>query len=111
MPFGYNEELGCKVYDPPLTGFDLKYTYFSVREECKDSLIYLHGREIESNERRIFNWVALVTVADWIGQPIRTTCEFLEKWGKVRSGLFESKGLTSKQIRQEVEKYKKRVAT
>ena len=109
MPFEYNKELGCNVYDPPLTGFDLKYRYFEVREECKDSLIYLQRRAIETNDRGIFNWVALVAVADQIGLPIRTTCEFLEKWGKVRDGLFEAKGLTSKQIRQEVEKDKKKV--
>ena len=110
MPFVYNEELGCKVYDPPLTGYDLKYKYFSVREECKDSLIYLHRRAIKSNGREIFNWVNLVTVADQIGLLIQTTCEFLEKWGKVRDGLFEAKGLTSKQIRERVEKGKKNLA-
>lgn len=108
MPFVYNEDLGCKVYDPPLTGYYLKHKYFSVREECKDSLIYLHGRAIKTNDRGIFNWVALVTVADQIGLPIQTTCQFLEKWGKVRDGLFEAKGLTSRQIRQAVEEDKKK---
>lgn len=111
MPFTYNNELGCEVYDPPLTGFDLKYRYFSVREECKESLIYLQKRAIESNDRKIFNWVALVTVADQIGLPIVTTCQFLEKWGRVRDGLFEQTGLTSKQIRQQVENSTKKITS
>lgn len=111
MPFAYNKELGCNVYDPPLTSFDLKCRYFEVREQCKDSLIYLHGRAIESNSRKIFNWANLVDVADQIGLPIQTACQFLEKWGKVRDGLFEAKGLTSKQIRERVGKGKKKVAS
>ena len=110
MPFTYNKELGCNIYDPPPTSFDLKCRYFEVREQCKDSLIYLRGRAIESDDRKIFNWVALVTVADQIGLPIKTTCQFLEKWDKVRDGLFEAKGLTSRQICQAIEKDKKKIA-
>jgi len=107
--FIYSADLGCKVYDPPLNGYYLKHKYFIVREECKDSLIYLHTKEIERNGRDFFGWMNLVSIADAIGLPIQTTCQFMEKWEKVRDGLFEQKGLTSRQIRKQVEDSKKRL--
>ena len=106
MAFVYREDLGCSVYEPPLTGLELKHNYFIVRDECAESLIYLHKVETDKNNN-FFGWGQLVDVADTIGLPIKTTCQFLEKWGKVRDGLFEQKGLTSKQIRQQVEAQRK----
>lgn len=110
MSFIYRKESGCKVYNPPLTGYDLiNDKYFAVREECAESLLYLY--ELERKKRPdIFGWDNLITIADTIGLPIKTTCYFLEKHGKVRDGLFESKGLTSKQIRQQVAAAKKKVS-
>jgi hypothetical protein len=69
MTFIYNKALGCAVYNPLLTGFELKHNYFVISEECKNSLIYLQRWAIESNGREIFNWANLVTVADQIGLP------------------------------------------
>jgi len=109
MAFVFREDLGCSVYDPPLTGFDLKHNYFFIRDECAESLIYLQAIQIKNNSGR-FGWVELVQVADTIGLPIITTCYFLEKWQKLRDGFchenFEVRGLTSKRIRKAVDDYK-----
>jgi hypothetical protein len=104
MGFNYREDIDCYVYIPPLTGLDLKHNYFKVRDECADSLIRLQSLEIQKHNR--FGWAELITVADTIGLPIKTTCQFLEKWGKVRDGTWEVKeiqGFTSKSIREQVE--------
>ena len=103
MPFIYHEGAGCQVYDPPLTGLDLKHNYFIIRDECAVSLIHLQGREIKKHNR--FTWIELVIVADLIGLPIKTTCQFLEKWGKIKDGTWELKeiqGITSKMIRKQL---------
>lgn len=99
MAFIYREDIGCKIYRPSLTGLDLKYSYFKIRDECANSLIYLQSLEIEKCNR--FGWAELIAVADTIGLPIKTTCQFLEKWEKVRNGTWELKeaqGFISKMI-------------
>lgn len=104
MAFIYNNESGCFVYDPPLSGLDLKHNYFKVRDECAVSLIHLQNLEIKKHNR--FGWAELIAVADIIGLPIKTTCQFLEKWGKIKDGTWELKelqGFSSKKIREEIE--------
>lgn len=99
MAFVYREGIGCKVYNPALTGLDLKHNYFNIRDECADSLIYLQSLQVKKHNR--FGWAELIVVADIIGLPIKTTCQFLEKWEKVKDGTWELKeaqGFTSRII-------------
>jgi hypothetical protein len=89
----------CFHYDPPLTGLDLHgKKYKKIFIECKESLLFLFHREVEAQQGK-FTCKSLVKVADEIGLPIKTTCEFLEYHEKLPYGTFERLHMTSAELR------------
>jgi hypothetical protein len=91
----------CFHYDPPLSGLDLRgKKYKKTFVECKESLLFLFNCEVEAQGK--FTCKSLVKVADEIGLPIKTTCEFLEYHEKLSYGTFERLHMTSTGLREKL---------
>lgn len=101
-----NEFLG--LYDPPLKGIDLRGSkYMSRYKECQESLSRVFEWELEAQGGLSFSWRSLIRVADFVGLPIKTCCQFLEYMEKIKPLTWDrmemKHGLTPKQLRENAE--------
>lgn len=91
------------LYNPPLTGIDLRgQKYMLIHRECKESLSKVFDWEHQARGK--FTWSSLINVADFVGLPIKTCCQFLEYIGKLPDYTWDRAevrhGITSKILRE-----------